>query len=313
MIISTGLRTDIINHYSPWMFERFREGYVFTRNPLFPKSVKKYRLTPELVDAVIFCSKNYEPALDRLHEITNRYRTFFHYTLTAYGRDIEPNIPDEEMRIKTLITLSKMVGRERLVWRFEPVFFSEDYPLERITETFERIAARISPYVRGCIVAFLEPFYSMHTRMPQASLPDNQSKRAFIERILAVAKKYNLCVQSCAAQNDYEEMGLTHKGCYTLDIIGEANGCVFQKIKHTGNRRGCLCVPVRDIGWYDSCPNLCKYCNANRSAGEVKSNVLKHDPHSPLLIGALEADDELTDGNQVSFLSQTRQISLFDL
>lgn len=252
MIISTGLRTDIINHYSPWMFERFREGYVFTRNPLFPKSVKKYRLTPELVDAVIFCSKNYEPALDRLHEITNRYRTFFHYTLSAYGRDIEPNIPDEETRIKTLITLSKMVGRERLVWRFEPVFFSEDYPLERITETFERIAARISPYVRGCIVAFLEPFYSMHTRMPQVSLPDNQSKRAFIERILAVAKKYNLCVQSCAAQNDYKEMGLTHKGCYTLDIIGEANGCVFQKIKHT-------------------------------------------------------------DGNQVSFLSQTRQISLFDL
>ena len=66
MIISTGLRTDIINHYSEWLFERFREGYVLARNPLFPNKVTRYLLSPDTVDAVTFCSKNYTPALHRL-------------------------------------------------------------------------------------------------------------------------------------------------------------------------------------------------------------------------------------------------------
>lgn len=313
MIISTGLRTDIVNHFSFWLFERFREGYVFSRNPLFPKIVKKYRLTPDLVDAVVFCSKNYAPALDRMHEITDRYRTFFHYTITAYGKDAEPNIPDEETRIKTLIALSRMVGKERIVWRFEPVFFSEEYPPERIADCFARIASRIGPYVRECVIGFLEPFYAMHKRMPGVTLPDNSSKCAFMKQISLLSEKYSLSVFSCAAQNDYSSFGIPQKGCYTLDAIGEANGCVFQRIRHSGNRRGCACVPMRDIGWYDSCPNLCKYCNANRSDAEVKSNVSRHDPHSPLLIGTLSENDELSDAMQESFLSNTRQISLFDL
>ena len=66
MIIYAGGRTDIVQYYTPWLLNRFREGYVLSRNPLFPNKVTRYELTPDTVDCVVFCSKNYEPILPHL-------------------------------------------------------------------------------------------------------------------------------------------------------------------------------------------------------------------------------------------------------
>ena len=313
MIISTGIRTDIVNHYSDWLLERFRDGFVYTRNPLFPNRVTRYELHPDKVDAVLFCSKNYEPILSRLTEITSHYRTFFHYTITAYGNDIEPNIPPADDRVRTLRKLSRLVGRDRLMWRFDPVFFTDSYPPERILETFDRLAEQISDYVCGCSFGFVEAFFTLRTRLPDLLPLDNEIKHDFARRLSSIAARHSLPLQTCGSNNTYEEYGIKKSGCYTLDMIGKANGCAFRSVRHLGNRRGCLCITSRDIGWYDSCPNLCRYCNANHSVAEVRENIKKHDPHSPLLIGGLNADDELIDGVQTSLLRDERQISLFDL
>ncbi|WP_050738260.1 DUF1848 family protein [[Mannheimia] succiniciproducens] len=93
MIINTGGRTDTVHYYSKWLLKRFEEGYVLSRNPLFPNKVTRYELTPETVDCVVFCSKNYRLILPDLHKITDRFNTYFHYTITAYGKDIEPGVP----------------------------------------------------------------------------------------------------------------------------------------------------------------------------------------------------------------------------
>ena len=110
MIINTGGRTDTVQYYSDWLLRRFSEGYVLSRNPLFPNKATRYELTPDKVDCVVFCSKNYRPILPRLHEITDRFNTYFHYTITAYGADIEPGVPSIGESIDTLIELSKIVG-----------------------------------------------------------------------------------------------------------------------------------------------------------------------------------------------------------
>lgn len=60
--------------------KRFEEGYVCSRNPLFPNKVTRYDITPGKVDAIQFCSKNYEPILADLPKITDRFPTYFHYT-----------------------------------------------------------------------------------------------------------------------------------------------------------------------------------------------------------------------------------------
>lgn len=84
MILNTGARTDTVQYFSAWLLKRFEEGFVYARNPLFPNKVTRYELSPEKIDAVLFCSKNYAPILPRIREITSKYRTYFHYTITAY-------------------------------------------------------------------------------------------------------------------------------------------------------------------------------------------------------------------------------------
>ena len=100
-------------------------------SPLFPHKITRYELTPDKVDCVVFCSKNYAPILPRLEEITGRFNTYFHYTITAYGRDIEPGVPPVDESIETLIRLSEMVGKKRVAWRYDPVLLTDSAGVQR--------------------------------------------------------------------------------------------------------------------------------------------------------------------------------------
>ena len=88
----------------------------------------------------------------------------------------------------------------------------------------------------------------------------------------------------------------------TLDILGEANGIEFKKLKHKGMRQGCHCIESRDIGAYDTCLNGCKYCYANKNPQKAFDNYKYHDPKSPLLLRHEKPEDTVIQGAQKSFL-----------
>jgi len=170
MIINTGGRTDTVQYYTEWLLNRFSEGYAMSRNPLFPNKVTRYELTPDTVDCVVFCSKNYKPILPRLHEITDRFNTYFHYTITAYGKDIEPGVPGIEESMETLTKLSGLVGKHRIVWRYDPVLPTKEYTIKRHLETYERMAKVLSPYIDRCIFSFVKIYTQ---RAPRKKLESN--------------------------------------------------------------------------------------------------------------------------------------------
>ena len=314
MILSMGVRTDIVNYYGDWMLQRFREGYVFTRNPLFPSRVIRYEIAPDKIDAVLFCSKNYAPMLDRLAEITKNYRTFFQYTITAYGKDVEPHVPDLATSVQILKELSRLVGREKLAWRYDPVLLTPTYSVERHKETFARLAEEIAPHVSHCTFSFVETYAKLRWNMPELIPITREEKDALAASFAAIAARLHLPLQTCTTRDTFPQYGIAAKGCVTLDLLARANGCAFRDVKHNGLRRGCLCIESRDIGWYDTCPNFCKYCYANKSTQAVRENMRLHDPNYPLLIGHLQEDDVLIQGKQTSYLKNDgRQISLFEL
>ena len=63
----------MMNYFSEWLLNRFREGYALSRNPFYHDVVNRIELSPENIGVVEFCSKNYRPILPRLHEITDRF------------------------------------------------------------------------------------------------------------------------------------------------------------------------------------------------------------------------------------------------
>ncbi|GAB2043961.1 DUF1848 domain-containing protein [Agathobaculum sp. TL06] len=301
MIINTGGRTDSVQYYSEWLLNRFAEGYVLARNPLFPNKVNHYELTPDKVDCVVFCSKDYRPILPRLHEITDRFATYFHYTITAYGKDVEPGVPSIEQSMDTLLELSEQVGKQRVAWRYDPVLLTRDYTIERHLETFERMAAVLTPYVDRCIFSFVEMYKKLETNMPELIPLSVQDMDALAQGLGAIAAKYGLHLQTCGTNGDYTRYGIHASGCMTLDILGRANGIVFKDRKHKGMRQGCHCIESRDIGAYDTCLNGCKYCYANKNAHKAVENFKRHDPASPLLLGHVGPEDTIIQGVQKPF------------
>lgn len=304
MIINTGGRTDTVQYYTQWLLRRFSEGYVLSRNPLFPNKVTRYELTPDKVDCVVFCSKNYEPILPYLGKITDRFNTYFHYTITAYGRDIEPGVPSVEESMATLIKLSNTVGKQRVSWRYDPVLLTEKYTVKRHLETFEKMAAVLAPYIDRCIFSFVEMYKKLQFNMPELIPLTAEDMDSLAYGLGAVADKYGIYIQTCGTNGDYSRYGIHSSGCMTLDIIGKANGITFRELKHKGMRQGCHCMESRDIGAYDTCMNGCKYCYANKNPRRAFENYKDHDPNSPLLLGRVRDEDVIIQGAQKSYLEK---------
>lgn len=306
MIINTGGRTDTVQYYTEWLLNRFSEEYVLARNPLFPNKISRYELTPDKVDCVVFCSKNYRPILPRLHEITDRFNTYFHYTISAYGRDIEPGVPPIEESMETLIELSEQVGKQRIAWRYDPVLLTKEYTIEYHLQTFERMAAVLAPYIDRCIFSFVEMYKKLQSNMPELIPLSTADMEELARGLGTIAGKYVIHLQTCGTNGDYARYGIHASGCMTLDILGGANGIAFKKLKHKGMRHGCYCIESRDIGAYDTCLNGCKYCYANKSPQKAYDNYKYHDPKSPLLLGHVRPEDTVIQGVQKSFLKGER-------
>lgn len=314
MILSVGGRTDIVTYYGDWLMNRFREGYVFQRNPLFPNRVTRYELSPEKIDAIYFCSKNYAPFLKRAAELAKVYRTYFHYTITAYGKDYEPNIPSCEESVETFIRLTEAVGKRRVVWRYDPVLISADYPAERHYEAFEKLARALRGYTDRCVFGFAETHKSMIAAIPTLVPLVPRLRDELAARFAAIAAAHGIRLRLCRANGKYAAYGIETEGCVTLSLLGEANNCDFRDVRHSGNRRGCRCIASRDIGAYETCPNLCVYCYANTDPALVRENRLLHDDASPLLVGNVLESDIFLQGSQESYLKHDgRQMSFFDL
>lgn len=271
---------------------------MLARNPLFPNKVNRYDLTPDKVDCVVFCSKNYKPILPRLHEIIDHFNTYFHYTITAYGKDIEPGVPSIDESMETLIELSRLVSPQRIAWRYDPVLLTKDYTIQRHLETFEPMAKVLAPYIDRCIFSFVEMYKKLEMNMPELIPLSEKNMDELAKGLGTVAKKYSIHIQTCGTNGDFTRYGIHSSGCMTLDILGRANGIVFKNVKHKGMRQGCHCIESRDIGAYDTCMNGCKYCYANKTPQKAFENFKLHDPASPLLLGQVRPDDTIIQGVQ---------------
>jgi len=312
LIVNVGGRTDIVNYYSEWLINRMNEGFAYSRNPLFQNNVSKISMKPEDIDCLIFCSKNYKPILKYMKKINEKYRIICHYTITAYGTDIEPNVPSIEESIKTLIELSKIVGKEKVLWRYDPILLTKKYGVDKHLETFKIMAKQIAPYVQRCIFSFVEMYKKLDYNMPEIISFTEDNKIKILKGIGELSKECNLYVQTCGTDENYEKYGINISGCTTKEILEQANNVKYKNVKSNPMRKGCNCIPSRDIGAYDTCLNGCKYCYANKRPDLAKENIKLHDKNSPLLLGNIEKTDKITEAKSKSLIIQDKreQISL---
>ena len=140
MILSVSRRTDIPAFYMPWFMNRLREGYVMVRNPMNYHQVSRVSLSPEVIDCIVFWTKNTMPLTPHLGEIALQYPFYIQYTLNPYGRDLEPGLPPLAQRLASACAIAEQFGSKHVVWRYDPIMLTEQYTADWHIEQFAAMA-----------------------------------------------------------------------------------------------------------------------------------------------------------------------------
>ena len=301
MIINTGQRTDIPAFYAEWFANRIRARFVMVRNPFNPKLVTKYRLTPDVVDLIGFCTKNPEPMLQSM-DLLKEFHQLWYVTITPYGKEIEPHVPNKGKVLDSFRRLSEIVGARCTGWRYDPVFISETYPAERHIRAFEYIAKELSGFTRTAVISFIDLYEKTRRNFPEVKAVSAEDRMMLGKAFADIAKRYGMVLRPCAEGNELAKFGADCSGCMTVAMYEQAIGQRLKVPGYTPARKECACYLGGDIGAYHSCGHLCRYCYANYDADTVRGNMRRHDPASPLLIGHLIPDDTVHEARQESWI-----------
>ncbi len=296
MILSVSRRTDIPNYYSEWFFNRIKAGFADVRNPMNPHQVSRIAITPDVVDCIVFWTKNPEPMLARLSELSD-YLYYFQFTLTGYGTDIEPGVPHKKERmIPVFLQLADRIGADRVIWRYDPILFTEKYTPEYHLHAFSQIAEALNGYTKKSVISFVDTYAKNQKKLKRLGcyLPEKKDLQKFATELARIAKKNGMEMASCAEEIDLEECGIVPNCCVDKELIERIIGCSLSVGKDKNQRPVCGCVESVEIGTYHTCKNGCLYCYANESEEKVSATCKKYDPKASLLCGVLEEGDKVS-------------------
>ena len=288
MILNVSGRTDIVAFYSKWFLNRLKEGYVDVRNPFNPNLVS--RIDFDDVDLILFCTKNPIPIVDKLGDIKIPY--IFHVTITPYKDDIEPNLPSKSKIIEAVKKISTRVGIDNIYVRYDPIFISEKYNIEYHIKAFTKLCSLLKGYVKTIIVSFIDNYKNVRKNLPYLKYCSftEEDYKLIGENFSKIAKDNNMVIQTCFEERNLTEYGFIKGECMSKELAFKLTGKTYKKWQaRKGN--ACNCVELVDIGVYNSCNHLCKYCYANYDESKVKININNHDINSSLLIGHINSND----------------------
>ena len=238
-----------------------------------------------------------------------RFHQYWFVTITPYGKDVEPNVPPKEQVMQDFITLSEAVGVNCIGWRYDPIFIDGTYCLERHISDFEAMCRTLSGYTEVCVISFIDIYEKVTRNFPQAKAVTTQERIAIGKAFAEIGQRYGITIKACAEGNDLEPYGVDCNGCMTQETFEAAIGSSLDIPKKKSQRSECSCVLGTDIGAYDTCAHLCRYCYANSNRDNVRRSIRLHDPKSPFLVGTLHESETIHQAEQVSWINN--QLSFF--
>lgn len=293
MIISASRRTDVPAYYSDWLFCRLKAGYAYVRNPMNPRRISKVSLSPDVVDGIVFWTKNPTPMLSRLDELRD-YTYYFQFTLTPYGADVEKNVSSKsDVIIPAFQRLSSQIGKERVVWRYDPILLSDKYTMQYHIKYFRVLCDMLADYTEKCTVSFLDMYRNMERRTAPLGInpPTAEQAEELAVRFSEIAGEHGIYIDTCAENLELGKYGVRHASCIDRHRLERIGNYRLDIVRDKNQRSACGCVSSIDIGAYNTCMNGCVYCYANFNETIVRDNCVEHDPASPLLYGEVSEKD----------------------
>lgn len=309
MIISASYKTDIPAFYGEWFIRRIRAGFCGTINPYNHQAIR-VSLSPDDVDGIVFWTKNVGPFMQYLREVRSLNHFFvIHYTINNYPRQLESSVVDSARSVKHARIIANEFGSKVVVWRYDPIIFSDLTPRHFHLANFSRLASALRGLVDEVVVSFVQLYEKTKRNLDAAALsgsfswcdPTNEEKSGLLADLVSIAAENKIKLSVCS-QPSYLVLGSVPARCIDAARISALRGSLFPAVMK-GNRPGCMCAESCDIGEYDTCPQGCVYCYAVHHPNLALQRFRKHDPTSEFLFNpVIRLPTEQNVGCQLSLL-----------
>jgi hypothetical protein len=291
LIISASRRTDIPAFYSEWLLNRIRAGYCTVANPFNPNQISRVSLKPADVDVIVFWTRNPAPLMPHLKELDELgLRYYFQYTLLNNPRKLDQHTPPLPAALKTFQRLAEQIGPARLIWRYDPIVFTQATGAQFHLDSYRGIASQL----RGCtfrsvisVVDLYKKAAKRLRRLDEAGLgvmpypaKTDLNFEFLMQGLVETAAHNGMEITSCAEDLDLAQYGIRPGKCVDDEYIRVVFGIAVTHYKDPSQRPACGCVVNKDIGAYDTCPSGCQYCYATTSFERAKVKHAEHDPQA---------------------------------
>jgi DNA repair photolyase len=299
IIISASRSTDIPAFYAKWFLNRLDKGYVKWINPF---NRKPQYVSFQKTRVIVFWTKNPKPIIPYLEELDKRgIHYYFQFTINDYEKErLEPNVPRLKDRIETFKKLSNQIGKERVVWRFDPLILTDTVDVDLLLNKIESIGNRLISYTKKLVFSFadIDCYRKVQNNLKRDNVQhkefDVKSMEDISEKITDLNKQWGFELATCGESIDLSKYGIDHNKCIDdglmiklfkddkklMNFLGYEEDLfsthIPLKLKDKGQRKECGCIVSKDIGMYNTCSHLCKYCYANTSENMVLENRQKH-------------------------------------
>ena len=292
MILSVSRRTDIPAFYWEWFLNRVQAGFVDVRNPMNIHRVSRIDIRPEVVDCIVFWTKNAGNIIPHLDQLKD-YKYYFQYTINPYNKLIEENVPLKKYVVENFRLLSEIIGPNRVIWRYDPILLTDMIDVDYHLRYFEELAKRLKGHTNRCVISFVDLYKKTvsNTRELMMKEPTDMEMHFLAHNLSSIAKDYGMEIVSCSESIDLDFDGVRHGCCIDRNLIEEIVGYRIDVKKDKNQRKECGCVESVDLGAYNTCLHACKYCYANFNNMKVQTLSKKHNPLSTLLVGDLDNND----------------------
>ena len=308
MILSVSRRTDIPAFYSDWFINRLNEGNVLTRNPMNHSQVSKISLSSDVIDCIVFWTKDAKNIITKLKTLNDMKHNYcFQFTITPYGKDIEKNLREKTEIEGTFIALSNTIGKERVLWRYDPIILNDYLTVNYHKNQFIRLCEKFYNYTENVTISFVDMYHKLKTNV---ILPIDEMQMAELGAFIGqTAKNYGLNAKACCEKIDLTVFGIEKASCIDKSVIEKVCGYKLDVKADKNQRENCGCVESIDIGAYNTCLNGCVYCYANYSEKSVEANARRHSTKANMLNDELKGEEKVIERKVQS--NKKTQIELF--
>ena len=237
LIISASRSTDVPAFHSAWLVNRLKSGYVCWTNP-FNRTNPQY-ISFQEARLFVFWTKNPQPLIRHLpffDKLGLNY--YFQYTLNNYEKEsFEPNVPPLTKRVDTFIRLSELIGKEKVIWRFDPLLLTDQLTVTELLKRIWELGNQLVRHTDKLVFSFADILFYQKVRsnliketsyynestihLAEFTVAQKNEFAAGIQKILQEWLKINpdFRIATCAEDIDLEKYEITHNKCIDDELI----------------------------------------------------------------------------------------------